>query len=55
LQTQVYDIDEYDEIKDTVAAASSLAGNISVTFPVVAPYVAMGTAVAKGLTDSLTN
>lgn len=53
LQTQVYDIDEYDEIKDTVAAASSLAGNISVTFPVVAPYVAMGTAVAKGLTELL--
>ena len=51
LQTQVYDIDEYDEIKDTVSAASSLAGNISVTFPVVAPYIAMGTAVTKGLTE----
>src|SRR3712207_8745854 len=50
LQTQVYDIDQYDDIKETVDSASSLAGNISVTFPVVAPYVAMGTSVAKGLT-----
>jgi len=41
LQTQVYDIDQYDDIKDVVDSASSLAGNISVSFPVVAPYVAM--------------
>jgi hypothetical protein len=42
-----------DDIKGVVDSASSLAGNISVTFPVVAPYVAMGTTVAKGLTDLL--
>jgi len=53
LQTQVYDIDQYDDIKGVVDSASSLAGNISVTFPVVAPFVAMGTTVAKGLTDLL--
>jgi hypothetical protein len=53
LQTQVYDIDQYDDIKETVDSASSLAGNISVTFPVVAPYVAMGTSVVKGLTGLL--
>ena len=53
LQTQVYDIDQYDDIEGVVDSASSLAGNISVTFPVVAPYVAMGTSVAKGLTGLL--
>ena len=53
LQTQVYDIDQYDDIKGVVDSASSLAGNISVTFPVVAPYVALGTSVAKGLTELL--
>ncbi len=35
LQTQVYDIDQYDEFKNVITAASSLAGNISATFPVV--------------------
>jgi hypothetical protein len=53
LQTQVYDIDQYDDIKGIVDSGSSFAGNISVTFPVVAPYVAMGTAVAKGAYRSL--
>jgi hypothetical protein len=53
LQTQVYDLDQYDGAKDLVDSATSLAGNISVTFPVVAPYVAMGTEIAKGLTNLL--
>jgi hypothetical protein len=53
LQTQVYDIDQYDDIKEVVDSVSSLAENISVTFPVVTPYVAMGTSVAKGLTGLL--
>jgi hypothetical protein len=53
LQTQVYDIDQYNDMKDIIDSATSLAGNISVTFPVVAPYVAMGTSIAKGLTSLL--
>jgi hypothetical protein len=53
LQTQIYDIDQYDDIKGLIDSGSSLGGNISVTFPVVTPYVAMGTAVAKGLTNLL--
>jgi hypothetical protein len=53
LQTQIYDIDQYDDIKKVIDSASSLAGNISVTFPVAAPYVAMGTSVAKGVTELL--
>ena len=53
LQTQVYDLNQYDGAKDLVDSATSLAGNISVTFPVVAPYVAMGTEIAKGLTNLL--
>jgi uncharacterized sodium:solute symporter family permease YidK len=47
LQTLVYDIDQSNDAKDLVDSASSLAGNISVTFPVVAPYVAIGTSITK--------
>jgi hypothetical protein len=54
LQTQVYDMDQYNDAKDLVDSATSHVGNMSVTFPIVAPYVAMGTSIAKGLINLLT-
>ena len=48
---EVYDIDQHDEYKSVIAAPSSLAGNISVTFPAVAPYITMGTKIANGITE----
>jgi hypothetical protein len=50
LQTQVYDLDQYDKAKDLLGKATSLAGNISVSFPVVAPFVAMRLDVADDST-----
>lgn len=49
LHVQVYDIDDHEDVKEFVKSASSLAGNVAGTFPVITPYVAMGSAVATGL------
>jgi len=51
LQTQVYDIDNYDKINDIVSAASSMAGNAVGTFPVIGPYIAAGKAVASSMLE----
>jgi hypothetical protein len=51
LQTQVYDVDSYDKIKDLVSDLASMSGNVAVTFPVIAPFIAAGGSVASSILE----
>jgi hypothetical protein len=51
LRTQVFDVDDYDEARNFVKSVSAIAGGVSGSFPVIAPYVAVGGSIATSLTE----
>jgi len=51
LQTQVYDVDNYEKINDIVSATSSMTGNVVGSFPVIGPYIAAGKALASSILE----
>jgi hypothetical protein len=50
LQTQVFDIDDAGDIRDTISNISSLSANILAPFPVLMPYLAIGGTIASSIT-----
>jgi hypothetical protein len=53
LHLQVYDIDDYNGIKDLFSAASTIGNNIAITFPVLSPYTAAASAVGSSVVELL--